>query len=84
MPANLQPVIDEMTAAETAEDAAVVFIQGVPALVQAAVDAALANGATAEQLQPVTDLGAQLQVKTDALVAALQPPPPGGASSRKR
>ncbi len=76
MPADLQPIIDEMTAAETEEQAAIVFIQGVPALVQAAVDAALANGATEAQLQPVRDLGVQLQAQTDALAAALAPPPP--------
>ncbi len=76
MAADLSPIIAEMTAAETEEQAAIVFIQGVPALLQAAVDAALANGATEEQLQPVFALGTQLQAQTDALTAALAPPPP--------
>jgi len=71
MAADLTPLINEITNATTVEDSAVAFINGVPGLVQAAVDAALANGATAAQLQPVTDLGAQLQAKSDALQAAI-------------
>jgi Tfp pilus assembly protein PilW len=72
----LQDLIDEMTNAETVEDSAIAFIQGVPALIQAAVDAALANGATAEELAPVAQVGTDLKAKSDALAAALQPPPP--------
>ncbi len=76
MPADLQPIIDDMTEADTVMDAAIIFIQGVPSLIQAAVDAALANGATAEQLQPVSDLAAVTKAKADALQAALNPPLP--------
>lgn len=75
---TLDQIIAEMTAAETVDDAAIAFIQGVPAMIQAAVDAALQNGATEAQLQPVADLGVAMQAKTDALTAALQPPPPSG------
>jgi hypothetical protein len=71
MPANLQPLIDEITRATTVDDSVVTFIQGVPALIQTAVDQATANGATAAQLQPVTDLGAALDAKTSAIVTAL-------------
>jgi hypothetical protein len=77
MAADLQPIIDDMTEADTVMDAAVIFIEGVPGLIQAAVDASLQNGATAAQLQPVSDLAAVTKTKADALQAALQPPPPG-------
>ncbi len=76
MAADLQPVIDEMTEAETVMDSAIVFITSVPSLISTAVSDALANGATADQLKPVSDLGAGLKVKTDALKAALTPPTP--------
>jgi len=72
----LQQVIDQMTNAETVEDAAIVYIQGVPGLIQAAVQQALDNGATADQLVPVSNLGNDLKARSDALQAALQPPPP--------
>lgn len=61
----------EVTAATTVEDSAITFIDGVPGLITSAVNAALANGATSEQLQPLTDLGAALQAKSDALAAAV-------------
>lgn len=77
------PVVDQaiqvMTNAGTVDDAAIIFINAVPAMVQAAVDAALNNGATASQLQPVSDLAVTLQAKSDAVTAALTantPTPP--------
>ncbi len=69
--AVLDDTIAAMTAAETVEDAATAFIIGVPALISAAVTQALANGATAAQLAPLTDLNAQLKLKSDALQAAV-------------
>ena len=73
--ADSNPVIDttiaEMTNATTVEDSAITFINGVPQMIQDAVTKALANGATQEQLAPLTDLGAALQAKSDALQAAL-------------
>jgi hypothetical protein len=50
---------------------AVVFINGFAARLQAAVDAAIANGATAEELKPVTDEVAGMTAASDALAAAL-------------
>lgn len=67
----IDAVISEMTNATTVEDSAIAFINGVPGMIAAAVAAALENGATAEQLQPVADLGTALQAKSDALQAAL-------------
>jgi len=87
MAANLQPVIDEMTAADTVMDAASVFIGSVPGLIKTAVDAAIQGGATAAELQPVTDLGVTLKAKSDALAAALAAntptPPPTPAQLAK-
>ncbi len=79
MPVDLQPLIDEITAADATIDSAVLFINGVPGLIASAVAAAIANGATADQLKPVTDLGDALKTKATALasaVAANTPPAP--------
>lgn len=83
----MSPVVDEviakMTNAITIEDSAIVFIQGVPGMIAAAVQEATDLGATAEQLVPVSNLGTDLQAKSDALAAALQPPPPGPQAKQK-
>jgi len=69
----------QIEATETVEGSATTFINGVPGLISAAVAAALANGATADQLKPLTDLQSTLQAQTEALSAAIAantPPPP--------
>jgi hypothetical protein len=71
MAADLQPLINEITEADTVIDSAVVFINGVPGLIAAAVAQALQNGATAAELKPVTDLGDTLKAKAQALKDAL-------------
>jgi len=69
------PVLDALAAqvkANTdAEDSATLLINGIAARIQAAVDAAIANGATAEELVPVTDEVAALKKSADALSAAV-------------
>lgn len=50
---------------------ATAFINGSADRTQAAVDAALANGATAEQLQPVIDVIAEQRAAADQLAAAI-------------
>jgi hypothetical protein len=67
----IDQVITEMTNATTVEDSAIAFITGVPQMIADAVAKAIENGATAEELQPVSDVGNQLQTKSDALQAAL-------------
>lgn len=81
MPIN-PPILDALTAevtdAITVMDGATVLVNGFTARVQAAVDAALANGATAEQLAPIqTEIDA-MKVSAAALAAAVAavPPPP--------
>lgn len=70
-----QEQIAELTAAvtkaTTVEKSAEALISGFGSRLDAAVQAAVANGATAEQLQPVTDLGTALDAESDALSAAV-------------
>lgn len=68
-------VLDDLAAAvETTkgvEASAVAALNGIAARIQAAVDAALANGATAEQLAPVQVEVDALKASSDALAAAV-------------
>jgi hypothetical protein len=68
---TIQDLIDEITSADTIIDGATVFVNGVPGLINTAVQQALANGATAAQIQPVTDLAALMTTKAAALNAAI-------------
>jgi hypothetical protein len=67
--AVLGPIV---TRATTVMDGALKVINGIKAAQDAAVTAALANGATAEQLQPLTDLGVTLDAKATELAAAVE------------
>ncbi len=76
---NLDEALDTLTAEvseeETVMDSAIAYIVGVPALIQAAIDAALADGsANAAQLARFTELKSKLDAKGEALKAALAPP----------
>lgn len=80
----MSPAIDQLTQevsnATTVDASAKALIDGFQQRLLDAVNAALENGATAEQLVPLTDLGTSLQVGSDALaasVAANTQPPPG-------
>lgn len=61
----------EVNKARTVEASAQALIEGFGARLNTAVQAALSNGATAEQLQPLTDLGTALDAQSDALQAAV-------------
>lgn len=61
----------QVTAATTVEDSATTLITGFAARMQAAVDAALANGATAAELAPVQAEVTALKTSSDALAAAV-------------
>ena len=74
------PTVDEVIAALTprvkantdAEDSATLLIQGIPAMIQAAVDKATAAGPlTPAQVQAFTDLQTSLQTHADSLAAAV-------------
>lgn len=65
------------------ESSAITLINGIAARIQAAVDAALAQGATPAELQSITDLGTALTTSSTALAAAVAantPAPPPAAA----
>jgi hypothetical protein len=72
---NIDQVISDLTAAvsaqKTVSDSAETYIKGVPALIQAAIDAAQNAGATPAQLQAFSDLKASIEAETADLTAAL-------------
>lgn len=80
-------VANETTVAQSA----VTLIQGIPGMIQTAVDAAIAAGATTTQLQSLVDLKNTLAANDTALSAAVaantpaapagNPPPPAPVPS---
>lgn len=69
--AELEALRAQVEASTAIETSAVTLINGIAAQQQAAVDAALANGATEEQLKPITDFTAALNQSGTALSAAI-------------
>lgn len=67
----LQSLADQVAATLSVEAAAVQWINGSAARLDAAVAAALAGGATAAQLAPITDEVAALKASADAIAAAI-------------
>lgn len=61
----------QTAATATVIDSAVTALTGVHTMIDAAVAKALENGATAEQLAPVTEATAALKAKTQALADAI-------------
>lgn len=61
----------DVAAIRSADEALITYVQGVPDLVRAAVDAALEAGATPEQLQALEDLHTGLVDETAAVIAAV-------------
>lgn len=61
----------QVTRATTVEKSAETLIGGFQQRLTDAIAAATANGATAEELQPLSDLGAALDAESDALQAAI-------------
>lgn len=71
----MNPALDTLKAqiekATTVEASADTLIKGISQRVNDAVNAALANGATAEQLQPVSDVANALDAESDVLQASI-------------
>ncbi len=69
------------------EDSAIIVLNSIPAMIKAAVDAALAAGATPAQLQAINDVAAKLTAKSADLAAAIAanttPPGPGPLAGKK-
>lgn len=69
----------QAAANESAEDSAVIVLNGIAQRITDAVNAAIAGGATAAQLAAVTQVATDLKTHGDALAAAVaanQAPPP--------
>lgn len=66
--AALAASVDKLT---TVEESAVALINGIAARIQAAVDTAIANGATPAEVQPVLDAVAKINADADTLAAAV-------------
>lgn len=62
---------EQVTLTEGVIDSAIVLINGIGARIAAAVEAAIANGATEAELAPFTTLEAELEAKTNDLSAAV-------------
>lgn len=68
----LEQLRSQVEQANTVVASATTFINGIPALIADAVSKAQANGATAEELQPLSDLSNTLTQNADALAQAIQ------------
>ncbi len=71
MPAILDDLAKQVAANVDAESSAVALINGFADRIQTAVDAAIAGGATAAELQPVQDQVNAMQASATALAAAV-------------
>lgn len=68
---NLDALIHQVEQSTAVMDSAVLFITGVPALIDAAVTKALQNGATEAELAPLKDLSDTLKAKSQAISDAI-------------
>lgn len=78
MSADLQQEIEAITQATEVIESALVLVRSIPSLIADATAAALANGATAEQLQPLSDLSTLLATKAQELAQAVIDNTPAG------
>ena len=67
----LTPLAEEITQTRTVIRSAVTLINGIGQRIQAAVETALANGATEAELAPFTELEAALEADRNELAAAV-------------
>lgn len=67
----LDPLVSDVTDAVGVMDSATTLINGFQAKLAAAIAAALAGGATAAELAPLTALDTDLKAKSGALSAAV-------------
>lgn len=72
---KITALTDTVAKIETVEASVLAFVQGIPALIQAAVDAALANGATPAQLAAFDDLNSRLSADADKIAADITATP---------
>lgn len=68
---SLDALSAQISKATDVETSAEALITGISQRIADAVSAAIANGATADQLKPVSDLGTALDAESDKLQAAI-------------
>lgn len=84
MPQVIDDLTAQVTANTTVTESAITLINGIQGRIDDAVKAAIANGATAEQLAPLADLSATLKtedLKLGAAVAANTPAAPAAPAA---
>lgn len=69
--ADLTPLVNTVTRVTTVDGSAKAMIDGIQQKVADAVAAATANGATAAELQPLSDLITSMGTTSDALAASI-------------
>lgn len=69
--AIIQQLVDDVNELKGVVPSAVALINGIGAKIAAAVQEALANGATAAELEPLTALSTEIDAQTAALAAAV-------------
>lgn len=67
----LDSIIAQVQATDEVLASVTLYVKSVPGLIDAAVAKALANGATAAELQPLTQLSIDLKAKSDEAAAAV-------------
>jgi hypothetical protein len=77
---EIQQLTTDVAAERTAVDSAVALIQGFTTQLQNAVDAALAAGATPQQLQSITDLHTAVTQQTQDIAQAVASQAPAGGT----
>lgn len=74
----------EVTQETTVEKSALALIQGIPAMIESAITAALAAGATPAQLQAITDVAATINANDTELAAAVAAGTPSAPAAAKK
>lgn len=69
--AAIDALVSDVAALGTVADSAIALLNGITARIAAAIAAALAGGATAAELAPLTALHTDLTVKTQQLADAV-------------
>ena len=81
---TLDALAAQVSSTNTVIGSATTLINGIAARIQAAVDAAVAGGASAADLAPVTDEVTALKAASDALAAAVQANTPAAPPTARK
>lgn len=68
---QLASLLDDVQQGRTAIGSMSTFLDGLPAVIKAAVDAAMANGATPAMIQPVVDAGELLKAEAATILSKI-------------